>query len=143
MGKVKQFREDGASRFINVGGTDAFFHVSAVVDGICEIVDARVYVKVEADEGRGRGKFRALVVKREERYREDVASTKLNLVAAEAVAAADESRRRAVATREAVATAELCSMRAKLSMKYEPVDPPPGMDDSSTKRLLWSTRASY
>ena len=57
---------------------------------------------------RAKGRYKALEVKRECDYLEDVAKEELE---AAAVKAAEESKRRAIATREAVEAAEAASAR--------------------------------
>eukprot|EP00973_Karenia_brevis_P060988 8481220-Karenia_brevis.AAC.1 len=130
MGKVIRWRQDGGFGFVRVAQTDVFFHSSAVEGDIADLVGKSVYLQVDADVARGKGKYRARRLQREEDYRAMKAREQSVKAAAAAVRAAEAMRQQATRTRDAVEAAEMAEMRATVSRgkKKEKPEQPPGLE---------------
>ena len=112
-GSVCRWRTDGAFGFIKTNGKDVFFHKNSLQGSLDGIVGQRVMLQLDADPSRGVDKYRATIVQRETAYVAEKARERASSAVVATVRAAEEAARSAVASRDAVETAELASMRSK------------------------------
>ena len=94
--KVVRWFEEKGYGFIKVKCVDLFAHSTCVKGTTMGAIGAAMFIKVIEDLGREEGKYKAVGVKREHDYLEDLAHQKLEEATAWAVKAAEESKRKAV-----------------------------------------------
>ena len=100
--KVVRWFEEKGYGFIDAKGVDVFAHSTCVKGTTKGIIEAVVFIKVIEDWAREERKYKAVEVKREYDYMEDLAQRRLEEATAAAVKAAEESKRRAMEAKRAM-----------------------------------------
>ena len=135
--KVVRWFEEKGYGFIKANGVDVFAHSTSVKGTTMGIIGAAVFIKVIEDMARQEGKYKAVEVKREHDYLEDLAQQKLEEATAGAVKAADESKRRAMEAHRAMEVQQAAAPWANVSRLpglTEPIRP-------TTNKFAFSRRA--